>query len=221
MVYNTVVSDWVIRGYELLTVIVPFWVTLEAVGRANRRRGQIDGRSYVLGAWVFAIYIFGVFHFTGAGTLHDILRLGLSLRDDQTNLQFLSDYMIPSEYALNVVLFLPFGFLVPLLWPKANRLPVIVPAGFAFSLLIELSQLLNNRASDVDDLLMNTLGALAGFLLFRAAFFGAAATGQGARAERLQARESAVKHEPLLYIAVMFLGRFLLFNEVGLWGMLP
>jgi hypothetical protein len=214
-----VVGDWMIRGYELLTVIVPFFVAYEAVGVANRRRGLRDGRGYALGAWAFAVYVYGVFHFTGAGTLHDILRLGLALRDDQTNLQFLSDYMIPSEYALNVLLFVPFGFLVPMLWPRADRLWAVVPAGLAFSLLIELSQLLNNRASDVDDLLMNTLGAAVGFLLFRAAFHGAARTGQAERAGRLRARCGYLKREPLLYIAVMFVGRFLLFDETGMWGM--
>jgi len=35
-----------------------------------------------------------------------------------------------------------------------------------FSLSIEFAQLFNNRVSDVDDLLMNTLGTLIGFLVF-------------------------------------------------------
>ncbi|HBT95229.1 MAG TPA: hypothetical protein DEB24_03600 [Coriobacteriia bacterium] len=35
------------------------------------------------------------------------------------------------------------------------------------SLLIELSQLLNNRLTDIDDLIINTVGALIGFLLCR------------------------------------------------------
>ena len=38
----------------------------------------------------------------------------------------------------------------------------------SFSLAIELSQLLNNRITDIDDLFTNTLGAMVGYLLYRA-----------------------------------------------------
>ncbi len=39
-----------------------------------------------------------------------------------------------------------------------------------FSLAIELGQLLDNRITDIDDLSMNTLGAIIGYLLYRVLF---------------------------------------------------
>ncbi len=39
--------------------------------------------------------------------------------------------------------------------------------GFTLSLIIELSQLFNRRITDIDDLMMNTLGALIGWAIFR------------------------------------------------------
>lgn len=42
-----------------------------------------------------------------------------------------------------------------------------VGLGFLFSLLIEISQLLNFRASDVNDLILNTAGALGGFGIYQ------------------------------------------------------
>lgn len=66
---------------------------------------------------------------------------------------------------LNVVLFLPMGVFLPLLWKKYRRFPAAVFTGFCLSLAIELLQIFTLRAVDVNDLITNTLGTAAGFLL--------------------------------------------------------
>ncbi|MGL9748053.1 hypothetical protein IGI50_001986 [Enterococcus sp. DIV0170] len=68
---------------------------------------------------------------------------------------------------LNIIMFVPFGFLLPLIWSQYRALRSVVFLGFEFSLMIELLQLFNRRATDIDDLLMNTLGALVGFLFWQ------------------------------------------------------
>ena len=108
-------------------------------------------------------------------------------------------------------MFLPFGFLVPLAWKEMNGLFRVSAAGLSFSLLIELSQIFSMRGSDVDDLIMNTLGAFCGFLLFK--------IWDKVTRSRFQARGIHRAELPLL-IGVMFLGRFLLFNRFGLIGLL-
>ena len=67
-------------------------------------------------------------------------------------------------------MFLPFGFLLPVLWQSCRSWKTTTLASFATSALIELLQLFCFRATDVDDLLMNTLGALLGYLLAWAVF---------------------------------------------------
>ena len=69
----------------------------------------------------------------------------------------------------NVVLFLPLGFLLPMLAPRLGRFWPAVGAGFALSAVIELSQVAfpRIRRPDVNDVLMNTLGAAIGFLAHR------------------------------------------------------
>ena len=42
-----------------------------------------------------------------------------------------------------------------------------VTAGFCLSLMIELLQLLTYRATDINDLIANTLGTLLGYFVFR------------------------------------------------------
>lgn len=64
----------------------------------------------------------------------------------------------------NVVLFIPLGIFIPLLWKTPAKKTVLI--GFCSSLLIEISQLLLPRVSDVDDLLLNTVGVWLGTLIF-------------------------------------------------------
>ena len=67
---------------------------------------------------------------------------------------------------LNVAMFGPLGFLLPLLGKKFRKWYLTIPAGFGTSLAIELLQLAFGRGiCDVDDLFCNTLGAVIGYFL--------------------------------------------------------
>lgn len=68
---------------------------------------------------------------------------------------------------LNILLFLPLGLLLPLLYRDCRTLKRTVMMGFMFSLFIELMQIFSFRTTDVDDLMMNTLGAAAGYGIYR------------------------------------------------------
>ena len=69
------------------------------------------------------------------------------------------------EDALNVLLFVPFGVLVPLAFRRLDN-PGVVVAGAAASTVIELAQLFvfTWRAAQVGDVITNTLGAAVGYL---------------------------------------------------------
>ena len=97
------------------------------------------------------------------------------------------------------------GILTPLLWEKGRRASSVAGLGAAVSLLVELSQLLDNRSSDVDDLIVNTAGALLGFGGYKLWVRRAGEPG----------RKTPVSLLPLC-ILVPFVGRFFLFNEMGL-----
>lgn len=69
---------------------------------------------------------------------------------------------------LNILLFIPFGYLLPLLWSKADRWWRVTLFGFFASLIIELLQLITRLGyADVDDLINNTFGALIGWCCYR------------------------------------------------------
>ena len=67
----------------------------------------------------------------------------------------------------NVIGFIPYGFILPVIAHKCRRGTFIITSGFALSLLVETVQLLARVGCfDVDDLILNTLGAAIGYLLF-------------------------------------------------------
>ena len=67
----------------------------------------------------------------------------------------------------NIAMFIPIGICWPLCFKRLDSVKKVVLAGFGCSLLIELSQLLfYERGSDVDDLILNTTGALIGALIY-------------------------------------------------------
>jgi len=67
----------------------------------------------------------------------------------------------------NVLLFLPFGILIKPAFPKINNVGYVILHSFWFSLGIELFQLVTHfGAFDVDDLILNCLGAMLGYLVY-------------------------------------------------------
>lgn len=67
----------------------------------------------------------------------------------------------------NILAFLPFGYILPIIMQRMRSGFLIILSGFGFSLIVELLQLWTRVGSfDVDDLILNTLGAALGYGLF-------------------------------------------------------
>ncbi|WP_462412773.1 VanZ family protein [Neobacillus sp. Marseille-QA0830] len=72
----------------------------------------------------------------------------------------------------NVIGFIPFGFILPLLAKKFQSFGLVTAATFILSLTFEVLQLLFKFGSfDVDDLILNTLGGILGYIPFKLALF--------------------------------------------------
>lgn len=67
----------------------------------------------------------------------------------------------------NIAMFIPVGIVWPVCFKELNTIGKTVLAGAAFTLCIELSQLLlYERCSDIDDLILNTAGVFIGALIY-------------------------------------------------------
>lgn len=81
---------------------------------------------------------------------------------------YLLDYEIMGEAALNVIgntaMFVPIGIVWPIVFRKLSTHRKVITAGVGFSLCIEILQLpFFDRVTDVDDLILNSLGFLLGY----------------------------------------------------------
>ena len=70
---------------------------------------------------ILAVYAVGMAHVTGAGTVYDLFLYGGEIRPEQINLLPFSRHVDLTAYLLNIVLFLPFGFLVPWFCSRMSR----------------------------------------------------------------------------------------------------
>lgn len=78
---------------------------------------------------------------------------------------FVGSSIIP--VLLNFILFVPYGVLLPLVFGsvKWDFIKIVLIGGFT-SLIIEILQMFGGRYAEIDDFLINTLGALSGFIIY-------------------------------------------------------
>lgn len=117
---------------------------------------------------LFFVYLLLVLYITGIWEIPFYVKQnGFSIRPETINpVPFRTEGFSLLMDRLNIELFVPLGFFLPTLFPRFRMLWSVALSGFLFSLTIELLQLLSYRVTDVDDLLMNTLGAVIGYFGF-------------------------------------------------------
>jgi len=84
---------------------------------------------------------------------------------------YLMDYEIRREALINVIgntaMFIPLGIVWPVCFKQLDSHRKVIAAGVGTSLLIEILQLpFYDRVSDVDDLILNSLGFLIGYGIY-------------------------------------------------------
>ena len=195
--------------YEVLMTLLPFVVVFLLLQKRQKQKGIAFSRNHVFAVLVFSVYVLGVYHFTGVGTLYDHKRY--IFIPELINLVPFSNEIDIVAYALNVVLFVPFGLLAPMIWQNMGKLRSVLLGAFGFTLLIEVSQLLNFRSTDIDDVILNVLGAAVGFVIYKL----------WDKITKSKYRvNSPVTVELALCILVSFVSRFFLYNEMGLMSLL-
>lgn len=142
-----------ISGYIfLIPVVIVYFLCLTKL-----RKKQ--ARPHIISVFVFCYYLIGVFTMTGIGKLH-------AFSPRLTLVPFLDMISGPIDTILNVILFVPLGFFLPLLYKKYHRFSRVILTGFLFSLSIEIVQMFGRGATDINDLITNTLGTCLGYYIY-------------------------------------------------------
>ena len=79
-------NDLLLKGYECLTVILPFLITFVILSLVYKYKKIPHTKGRFLKLAIFTLYIFAVFYFTGAGTIFDLKRYGIRLNAGEINL---------------------------------------------------------------------------------------------------------------------------------------
>ena len=151
-------SDILIRtlsGFVWIVFILMFWFHLKP------RKSSL----HQLATYIFGFYLIGVFVMTGIGKLGEFsLEWAWPPFESWNQSGSLSSRFL--ESFLNIVLFFPLGFFLPLLYRFNRSFFLTLLTGFLFSLSIECLQMFSRGISDVSDLFCNTLGTALGFFFF-------------------------------------------------------
>ena len=142
--------------FALPRLVVPALLLIPAIFRLPFFPGGAGRRAAYFG---FAVYLSAVWTVCG---LPDVFHA--EFRPRLNPVPFVRMWANPAEAVLNILLFVPYGFALPLFWKKFRDGVRTVFAGFLLSLFIELMQLFSGH-TDADDLILNTFGAWLGYLL--------------------------------------------------------
>lgn len=147
--------------YLLVEMLAPAVILPPVMAIYGIRRGL--GARKTIVCILLAVYIAGVYHMTG---LPDVL-----YHRFEPNIQMIPFRGMAADARnemLNVVLFLPLGFFLPLLWKGYRSVWRTAAVGAAVSALIETMQIFSFRATDINDVITNTLGAVLGCIAAKA-----------------------------------------------------
>ena len=135
-----------------LTLALIFW----CLGRRNPW-----SRPRTLCYYAMAVYLSIVFSLVG---LPDIRYIRFQPHINLTPFKY---FFTDRSSLPNVLLFIPLGIFLTTLWRRFRNGWHTVAFGFCVSLGIELLQIFTYRATDINDLMTNTLGTLLGWALGR------------------------------------------------------
>ncbi|GAB6563640.1 VanZ family protein [Bacillus mobilis] len=117
-----------------------------------------------------AFYFGNLKYFFETGDWHSIHGGLINLVPFRSTIRYLTEFdsynldIVLMNTLGNVLIFIPFGFLLPLLFKQINNVKMASKTFIKFILLIESLQLLTfTGVFDIDDIILNMLGALIGY----------------------------------------------------------
>jgi glycopeptide antibiotics resistance protein len=179
-----------VKNKRLLFLVLSFlllygWIFFEVLLRKQKNFFQITTQAS------FYVYLFMVLTLTGYFILfrevsaHNwwhkmMVRIE---RRDHVNFQLFKMFKIyrvlSKQIIGNFIMLFPLGFFLPLLYRRISNLFLVFISGLLISTTIELLQLITSfRSADVDDIFLNTLGACAGFAIYKMILFSIKSTSQ-------------------------------------------
>lgn len=152
--------DWELSSKHLLCGFMPAIAVLVLYYIFLHLKGKGQTLGHIALSCAFSFYLTGILTMTGIWYM--------SAFDPRIiYIPFADMIRGPVDTVLNVILFIPLGIFLPLLYKKYDKIGKIVLIGFLISTSIEIVQMFGCGATDINDLITNTVGACLGFCIYK------------------------------------------------------
>ena len=162
---------------DIVVLISAVWLLVRVIQIVKKRRISLKRELQLLLVYVCLIVVarFTFFPFsTVNGQIQPLVfdpATAFPFRINCLPFVYLLDYPNKRDILLNVIgnttMFLPLGIVWPIVFKELNTPKKAIAAGIGVSLCIEILQLpFYDRVTDIDDLILNTVGFLIGYLIF-------------------------------------------------------
>lgn len=152
-------------------------IAMVIYNRVKRRRISL---AHEIGCVIFIMLLAGIYNLTIQNlitydNLSKVLSIqlgisgGINLVPFQTIKMMLN--VVNTSYGFfnlfgNILIFVPIGFSIPFLWKSRRSFLNTLLYGAGISVLIEILQLPLERGTDIDDVILNTVGVILGFMVY-------------------------------------------------------
>ena len=173
------IRSFLISMFMYCLICLPFYLVLRVLSMKNKKKSRL--REVVM--LLFFLYSVSIFSQTIIPNFsivdgHILLDTSTNyLRSNFTPLKTIHLYYDQLGGALasvafynlagNIILFIPFGFFIPLLWTKFRGWVQIHVVAFLIPLFIECTQYFIGRTIDVDDVLLNAIAIVIGYIFYK------------------------------------------------------
>ena len=144
------ITHHLISGYiPVIAALLLYFIVLSLIGKKQ-------SIARIIVSYVFCLYLVGILTMTGV-----CIRGSFSPRI--VYIPFVDMIRGPIDTILNVFLFVPLGLFLPLLYDEFDKVGKVILTGFLISLSAEIIQMFGCGATDINDLITNTIGASVGY----------------------------------------------------------
>lgn len=163
---------------QMVLIVSAIWIIIRSICAIRYKKISLKREAQLLLVYICIVVVVR-FTFCPFGTVNgqiqplifDSANI-LPLKVNLIPFVYLFDYPTMREALLNLIgntaMFIPLGIVWPSVFKKLDNAAKAILAGFGFSLAIEIVQLpFYGRTSDIDDLILNTVGYLIGYGIYR------------------------------------------------------
>lgn len=176
------IGDYIRELCKVMLLALPFYLLIRKPWMTWSKREAVLA--------VFVLFMVGLLMLTVGGPYQrpdDMLRWAVSRikSGDAINLvpfrsitgyfRYYGTSFFLIHFVGNIVMFMPWGFGLVLLWKREQRIRSVILHALALTLFIETTQLFIERSVDVDDVILNFIGSCLGagvYFLLRKLFPG-------------------------------------------------